>query len=227
MGNSVSTIGNDAFRSSGLTYINIPKSVTAIGEAAFFSCTGLRDPNLRIPNSVTIIGDYAFKFTQISNLIIEDGNNDLEIGYDAFDDYGGSNIIKLYLGRNLKQGSSPFRGALQNVTIGNTVTRINDSAFSGCTWIRSIDIGNSVTSIGSYAFSGCEYHLTGIKIPNSVTTIGDYAFKECNSLNSLTFENGRETLEVNCEAFEDCPIEKLYLGRNLVCLETSNPSFTI
>ena len=224
MGNSVSTIGNDAFRSSGLTYINIPKSVTAIGEAAFFSCTGLRDPNLRIPNSVTIIGDYAFKFTQISNLIIEDGNNDLEIGYDAFDDYGGSNIIKLYLGRNLKQGSSPFfRGALQNVTIGNTVTRINDSAFSGCTWIRSIDIGNSVTSIGSYAFSGCEYHLTGIKIPNSVTTIGDYAFKECNSLNSLTFEDGTENLVVNLNAFEDCTIEQLYLGRNLTCQESSSP----
>ena len=35
MGNSVSTIGNDAFRSSGLTYINIPKSVTAIGDQAF------------------------------------------------------------------------------------------------------------------------------------------------------------------------------------------------
>lgn len=226
MGNSVSTIGNDAFRSSGLTYlVNIPNSVTTIGEAAFMNCTDLT--HVTIPNSVTTIDDYAFNYcSNIIQLTIEDGDDDLTIGINAFN-FKGSNIIKLYLGRNLKQGSSPFRGitALQNVTIGNTVTRINDSAFSGCTWIRSIDIGNSVASIGSYAFSGCEYHLTGIKIPNSVTTIGDYAFKECNSLNSLTFENGRETLEVNCEAFEDCPIEKLYLGRNLVCLETSNPSF--
>ena len=221
--NSVTVIGNCAFQAcTNLTKVNMGNSVSTIGEAAFMNCTDLT--HVTIPNSVTTIDDYAFNYcSNIIQLTIEDGDDDLTIGINAFN-FKGSNITKLYLGRNLQYGTRPFSGitALGDVTIGSTVTRINDSAFSGCTWITSIDIGNSVTSIGSYAFSGCEY-LRSIKIPNSVTTIGDYAFNECNSLNALTFEDGTENLVVNLNAFEDCTIEQLYLGRNLTCQESSSP----
>ena len=99
-----------------------------------------------------------------------------------------------------------------------SVISIGGSAFSGCSSLTSIEIPNSVTSIGGYAFSGCS-SLTSIEIPNSVTSIGDGAFGYCTSLKDLHIEDGNTTLELgdndNYGLFHECPLETLYIGRNL------------
>lgn len=57
--NTVTKIGNSAFRGLRSLYaLEIPKSVTEIGDCAFFDCGLL---SLTIPNSVTKIGDNAFR----------------------------------------------------------------------------------------------------------------------------------------------------------------------
>ena len=99
------------------------------------------------------------------------------------------------------------------------VTSIGDQAFDNCTGLTSIVIGNSVTSIGEYAFSGCK-SLTNIEIPNSVTSIGDSAFSGCRSLKDLRIEDGKGTLSLGHNGigyglFFYCPLETLYIGRNL------------
>ena len=50
---SVTSIGEDAFRDCSLTSIAIPDSVTSIGDHAFFSCGSLA--SVTIPDSVTCI----------------------------------------------------------------------------------------------------------------------------------------------------------------------------
>ena len=65
---------------------------------------------------------------------------------------------------------------LTSVTIGNSVTSIENDAFHGCSGLTSVDIPNSVTNIGGGAFYNCS-GLTSIDIPNSVTSMGDSAFK--------------------------------------------------
>ena len=97
---------------------------------------------------------------------------------------------------------SPWRDSgVKRIIIGNRVTTIGQTAFSGCSSLTSITIPNSVTTIKEYAFSNCS-SLTSVTIPNSVTTIGDNAFNGCRSLTSVTIPNSVTT--IGKAAFAGC-----------------------
>ena len=100
-------------------------------------------------------------------------------------------------------GGSAFSGcsSLTSLTIPNSVTDIGSSAFSGCSSLTSVTIGNSVTTIGSGAFFSCS-SLTSVTIGNSVTEIGYYAFSGCSSLTSVTITNSVTT--IGYYAFSGC-----------------------
>lgn len=153
---------------TGLTSIEIPNSVTFIGEYAFSSCTGLT--SIEIPNSVNSIGEYAFTdCTGLTSIIIP--NSVSSIGGGVF--YGCT--------------------GLTSATIGNSVTSIGIQMFYGCTGLTSIEIPNSVTRIGDEAFFGCS-NLTSVKIGKNVRSIGDHAFFECASLSSVTLSQNLESI---------------------------------
>lgn len=57
-GEPVKAIGKEAFSGSGIMSVEIPDSVTEIGEGAFCFCKGLT--NVTIPDSVTKIGYLVF-----------------------------------------------------------------------------------------------------------------------------------------------------------------------
>ena len=178
------SIGDGAFYAcSGLTYINIPNSVTSIGDGAFYYCSGLASitiPNnvkkignyafsgcsalssISIPNSVASIGNYVFDgCSSISSVYIEDSESSLSLGYNSSGKglFYDCPIETLYLGRNLEYSTdgNPFANitSIKHVEIGNSVTSIGNSAFNGCSGITSISIGKNVTSIGEKAFYGC------------------------------------------------------------------------
>ena len=103
----VKVIGNWAFCSCKLTSINIPNSVTMIGEYAFNWCKSLTSIN--IPNSVTTIGEGAFRCCD-SLTSINIPNSVTTIGKGAF------------VGCD----------SLTSINIPNSVTTIGDGAFYDC-----------------------------------------------------------------------------------------------
>jgi len=194
--NSVTSIGNYAFQDcSGLTgTLTIPNSVISIGNSAFYGCSGLTGV-LAIPNSVTLIGGYAFYGCSglTGTLIIP--NSVTSIGNSTF------------------QGCSGLTGTL---TIPNSVTSIGNYAFYGCGGLTEIlSLPNSITSIGDYSFQGCN-SLTDLIIPKSVISIGYSAFYGCSGLIDIKLEDGITLLSFKGnDVFAYCPIETLYLGRNI------------
>lgn len=69
--NSVTSIGQNVFGGcSSLTSITIPNSLTSIGDGAFAECSGLT--SIDIPSGVTSIGDSAFfSCTSLSSVIVK------------------------------------------------------------------------------------------------------------------------------------------------------------
>ena len=173
---TVVLIRNLAFwNCSGLTSINIPSSVTSIGDFAFSGCSGLT--SIDIPSCVTTINGLFADCSGLTSI-------DIPSRVTSIDSYA-------------------FRGCsgLTSIDIPSSVTSIGFYAFSGCSGLTSIDIPSSVTSIGSNAFWNCS-GLTSINIPSSVTSIGDNAFEKCSSLTSLVIPSS--IYSIPDYAFYDC-----------------------
>ena len=186
-GNSYTITGIGTFNGSVL---NVPsvykgKTITAIGEFAFYECTNLTEVN--IGNSIIEVGPYAFaKCSSLVKVIISD--NVSTFGEYAF--YWCSELTTVELSANSKLTSiskSMFSWCekLSSITIPNGVTRIENYAFSGCDSLTSIVIPSKVTYIGDSAFSN--KGLKSITIPVSVKTIDRAAFCNCTSLTTFNY----------------------------------------
>ena len=176
----------DAFRyCSSITSVNIPNSITSIGNAAFYNCSGLT--SVTIPNSVTSIGESAFyNCSGLSSITIP--NSITSIEYGTFS--GCSGLASITLPNSVTSiGNNAFNGCsgLTSITLPNSVTSIGNSTFRGCSGLASVTFEDNISldSIGNYVFSNCS-GLTSITLPESITSIGSGAFNGCSFLQNIT-----------------------------------------
>ena len=185
--NSVTSIGSGAFNScSSLTSVVIPNSVTSIEGRAYDGCSSLT--SVEIPNSVTRIDVSVFSgCSSLTSITVADDNPN----YDSRED---CNAI-------IETVSNTLIAGCQNTVIPNSVTSIEERAFSGCYSLTSIEIPNSVTSIGYAAFEGC-FSLASVEIPNGVERIENWTFGNCSSLTSVVIPNSMA--RIGDMAFYNC-----------------------
>ena len=179
-GKRVTRIGDNAFFwREGLTGVTIPNSITSIGSWAFNRCTNLT--NITIPESVTSIDSYAFEeCSSLVSLTVDSKNQYYLSENGVLFDKDKSELLSYPIGNSRKEYKIP-----------ESVVRIDDTAFQGCTNLTNITIPNNLQGIGSSAFYECS-NLASITIPASVTGIGDLAFYGCTGIASITVDSKNE-----------------------------------
>ena len=134
---SVTSIGNETFSNCGLTSITIPKNVTSIGDRVFLNCGHLPSITVEEHNRVYSVQDGVLFNKEKTTLLC----------------YPAGKINAMY-------------------TVPNNVTNIGAYAFYSCNNLLTITFGNTVTAIGQGAFSYCN-SLSGVQYVGSEAEASD------------------------------------------------------
>ncbi len=190
--NGVKNIGEKAFSwCESMESINIPNSVKSIGEFAFFNCLSLQ--SIIIPNCLTNISDGMFEgcaylqHIKIPNTVTRIGRHTFSCNYSDANFGPHSSLVSIIIPDSVTFIEEyAFSGclSLRAISIPSNITKIEKGVFLGCTSLESIVIRDGITYIGEDAFANCESMLN-INIPNGVTKIENTTFMECLSLKKI------------------------------------------
>ena len=191
-----------------MTDLVIPDGITAIPERAFYGFKSL--VRIQIPASVTNIGDFAFcNCTGLTTVTFDKGSALANVGVRAFENC--TSLESIVYQETIAQWEAVSKGTDWSANTGNfsvscyTITgtwgdlswsfdeitgaltisgtgAMNDfSETSTAAWrahtnaIHSVTIGEGVTSIGAYAFFRCN-GLQSVKLPSTLNNVGSNAF---------------------------------------------------
>ncbi len=140
----VAAIAPRAFWRSGVTQVQIPNSVTMIGEAAFADAEDLTD--ITLPLGLTAVSNYMLAGTAITSVVLPEGIR--EIGTGAFEDCA----------------------YLQTMYLPYTLQTIGDRAFAFCSNLNEIycDASNPPLTLDDNTFEGC--NIIHVMLANESTT---------------------------------------------------------
>lgn len=172
---------------TAITALVIPEKVTS--SLSLGACASLKTLEAYGSGSVG-----ARLSTNLQKLTI--GKNMDTIGSNGYDGCTGlSEIVFLTPSKLTKINISAFRGcsALGAVDLPSTVETIGENAFYGCSGLTSIVLPEKLTTLGKNAFNGCT-GLTSVRVGSALTDIYYGAFSGCINLGSINFPDGLLTI---------------------------------
>ena len=216
-GTAISSIPHSMFSGcTSLESINIPSSITTIGDYAFSACKSLK--NVTVTSGTTNYGSHVFDDCKIDEFYYQGTlQNWCSINFADRTSNPKSNTEKLYINGAEIAGTLTIPESLSsissyafygwgNISIVNfgtnsQVASIGNGAFRSCTGIKSVQLPSGVISIGSEAFQGC-VSLESITMQSAVKSIGDFAFLGCEVLNNVAIPNS--VTSIGNYAFSGC-----------------------
>ena len=131
-------------------------------------------------------------------------------------------VLTRYIGMSLRPvipdgvrriGPSAFIfTAIESVSFPDSVTEIDEHAFSSCKALSALSLPPLLQRIGASAFSNCE-GITSLHLPASVRQVGVSAFSGCLRLESVEIPSD---CTLGIWAFEDCSaLREVTVGKNV------------
>lgn len=234
LGENMQEVSSDAFNGcKNVTKLTFPNAIKTIGDRAFQDCSSVTE--VTVGKELKHIGANAFlNCKSFTALLLPDGFTTM--GESAFE--GCIKLTVAKLGKSLT--AVPARAfkeciALSEMRVPATVKSIGDEAFYNDYTLAVVSMQEGLDTIGNRVF----YNNRGIlefSIPGTVTSIGQNCFYGCTNTSVMAFEDGEGVLTIDTkntrstktdalnnynykdrkfDYFYDCPIEYLYLGRDL------------
>lgn len=196
-----------------LREIILPTNLLSLGQASLAGCRNIT--SITLPETLLRIDDYALSGTGITSITVP--QSVVKMGEGAFSQCHDLATAQL---NTAQVPAFTFMGdtLLSDVTLGNKVTDIGQSAFNGCTALQTIkvDENNAIKTIGAEAFIGSGMQgmdlsklplletignwafansgITNGELPQNVTTLGDGAFFYAQNLANATLPQGINTI---------------------------------
>lgn len=204
------------FANLPLTRVDLPNSLTAVGDGAFANCTKLQE--ITLPNSVTEVGTGVFAGCTALTTVHWPKNLDAIpgtafAGCTALTDFDFTGITAIGDGAFSESG-------LTELALPMTVTRLGESAFEHSALAEIVSLGGVETlptdvfaytqiqtfdipqglyiAPGAFEYSALQKVATGI----DVTEINDGAFRNCRKLSSV--ELNEDVTRIGDNAFRAC-----------------------
>ena len=152
----VTEIGAYGLSGSGVTSVELPETLTAIGASGLRGLSNIE--SIKLPDNVESLGvEFLKGCSNLREISFADGIKITELPRSAFEGTG-----------------------LASVSIPASVTSIGANAFSGCPNLKSITLPSGLTSIGESAFSECTslktvVYLTDSPVKVAANTFTDYS----------------------------------------------------
>lgn len=226
---NVVRIGDGAFSGKGgVEAVNLPDSITSIGNQAFLGCSSIK--SLNMTNVITIGNEAFFQCYSLQTLSLPVAET---IGSKAFYKCGLMSVslpkVKTIGDQAFYQMSALTELSLPSAeTIGNeafyncefvkaslaSIKTIGEKAFYNCNRLTDLYLGEGLLTIGKNAFGYCS-DLKALTIPKSVTTIGSGAFSYCTTLKGKIVLGDKLT-SIGDSAFLQCnALEEIVLPKGI------------
>ena len=194
---NVTALGESAFEScTGVTHLNLPSTVRSLGSYCFYNTNFT---TLQLPDSLRSIGDHAFLYSRVGSLHLP----------ASFEEYGESAFWARNLSNITVDTANPhYRsiggwlyskdsltlcivpdGVSGPASVPPYVRSLGDMAFGFCQSITSVSLPEGLCRIGSFAFNCCAA-VNNIDVPSTVSSIGICPFSYCPQLTNLTIASG-------------------------------------
>ena len=192
---------------STVTKDDVEYTVTSIASNAFYNSPQMT--SVTIPKSVNTIkyqSGFFYNCNKLASIVVEEGN-------PKYDSREGCNAL-------IETASNKLLYGTNNSFIPNSINTIGVAAFQKRNF-TTLNIPNSVTTIEDGAFSGCP-ELTSVYIGTGLENFGEYIFDECDKLKTVEIHSNAlvsknyAVEEMNVAwLFWGAPVEEIVLGEEV------------